>query len=370
MDDAREKQPVTQRVVSIDALRGFDMFWIVGGDALAVAICNWSNGPASAVMREQFEHVAWEGFRFYDLIYPLFLFLVGCVLPYSLDKYRETPTKVHWRLIRRTFLLVLLGLIANDLLQFDWPNMRWAGVLQRIGICYGAAALIYLHTRPRTQWIICGAILLGYWALLAWVPVPGRTGDVFSIQWNLAGYIDRLWLPGKILKPYYGFGDNEGIISTLPAIVTTLLGAQTGLWLRSKQSPWNKVFGMMAAGVVCLAVGWAWGHVFPIIKNIWTSSFVLVAAGWSLLLLSLFYAVIDVLGYRKWAFAFIVIGMNAITIYFMHYWVDFHQISEFFLGGTARLSGDFGSVILAAGVLVVEWLWLWFLYRQRVFLRV
>ncbi len=314
--------------------------------------------------------MAWEGFRCYDLIYPLFLFLVGCVLPYSLAKYREQPGRAHWRVVRRTVLLVLLGLVANDLLQFDWPQMRWAGVLQRIGICYGVAALIYLHTRPRTQWILGAVVLLGYWALLLWVPVPDRAGGVFSISGNLAGYLDRTWLPGKILEPYYGWGDNEGLLSTLPAIVTTLLGAQAGLWLQSSQSPWRKVGGLALAGVVCLGLGWAWGLVFPVIKNIWTSSFVLWAGGWSLLLLALFYAVIDVLGFRRWAFVFVVIGTNAITIYFMHYWVDFPQISQFFLGGVARLSGDFGPVVLAAGVLVIEWLWLWFLYRHRVFLRV
>jgi predicted acyltransferase len=363
-------ETASERVVSIDALRGFDMFWIIGGDTFFGVFFAWGGWTISPVLHEQLVHVEWEGFRFYDLIYPLFMFLVGCVLPYSLEKYRDRPAQAYWRVIRRTLLLVLLGMIANGLLQFDWPNMRWSGVLQRIGICYGAAALIYLCTRPRTQWLIAAAILLGYWALLVWVPVPGRTGGVFSMQWNLAAYLDRLLLPGKILEPYYGWGDNEGILSTLPAIVTTMLGAQAGLWLKSERGPWSKVGGLVVAGLICLAVGWTWGIVFPIIKNIWTSSFVLFAAGWSLLLLALFYAVIDVWRFRKWAFVFTVIGMNAITIYFMRYWVDFDEIAAFFLGGTARLCGDFGPVLLAAGVLVIEWLWLWFLYRHKVFLRV
>jgi predicted acyltransferase len=218
--------------------------------------------------------------------------------------------------------------------------------------------------------VLAAVILLGYWAILALVPVPGRTSGVFSIDGNLAGYLDRLCLPGKILKPYYGWGDNEGILSTLPALVTTLLGVQAGQWLRSEHRPWPKVGGLVAAGIVCLAAGWAWGQVFPIIKNIWTSSFVLVAAGWSLLLLAIFYALIDVLGYRKWAFALVVIGMNPITIYFMQGFVDFDQISKFFLGGTARLCGEFGLIVLIAGAVLAKWIWLWFLYRQRVFLRV
>jgi predicted acyltransferase len=156
----------------------------------------------------------------------------------------------------------------------------------------------------------------------------------------------------------------------LPAIVTTLLGVQAGLWLRSARGSWEKVGGLVVAGLCCLAAGWAWGLVFPIIKNIWTSSFVLFAAGWSLLLLALFYALIDVLGYRRWAFAFTVIGMNAITAYFVQYVVDWVEISQFFLGGTARWAGDGGPVLLLAGALIVQWLWLYGLYRHRIFLRV
>ncbi len=363
-------QPVAPRVVSIDALRGFDMLWIIGGDVLATALLDWGNWSFSPTLREQLEHVPWEGFRFYDLIYPLFMFLVGCVLPYSLEKYRERPAEAHWRIVRRTLLLVLMGMILNGLMQFDWPNMRWAGVLQRIGICYGIVAFLYLHTKAHDQVILSVVILLGYWAILLFVPVPGRTTGVLSIEGNLAGYLDRLLLPGKILEPYYGWGDNEGILSTLPALITTLMGVQAGRWLRSSHSPWRKVGGLLAAGIVCLAAGYAWGQVFPIIKNIWTSSFVLVSAGWSLLVLAAFYAVIDVLGYRKWAFVFIVIGMNPITIYFMQGFVNFEQIAEFFLSGPARLCGAFALVVLLAGALVVKWLWLWFLYRQRVFLRV
>lgn len=359
-----------RRVASIDALRGFDMFWIIGGDALALAILSKSSFSWAPTLAEQLEHVEWEGFRFYDLIFPLFLFLVGCVLPYSLAKYQDNPSQVYMRIARRVAALCLLGLLGAGLMDFDWPNLRIAGVLQRIGICYGIAALIYLHTKLIGHVVVTATILLGYWAILALVPVPGGAAGDYSIEGNLGGWVDRNYLPGRILELYYGFGDNEGILSTIPAVATVLLGALTGRWLRTGKGDWAKVAGMVAAGGVCLAVGYAWGNWFPIIKNLWTSSFVLVTAGWSLLLLSLFYVIIDIGGYRRWAFVFTVIGVNAITIYFAQRFIDFGQMSEFFLTGIASLSESWGVVIILAGTLGAKVLFLWFLYSKRVFLRV
>jgi predicted acyltransferase len=249
-------------------------------------------------------------------------------------------------------------------------NLRVAGVLQRIAVCYGVAALVALHTGWRGQALTAAAILLGYWALLALVPAPGSAAGDYSAEGNLAGYVDRHYLPGKILKPYYGYGDNEGLLSTIPAVATALLGALAGQWLRSGRSPAVRLLGLTLAGAACLLVGTAWGTVFPVIKNLWTSSFVLVAGGWSLLLLAAFHGVIDVLGFRRWAFAFAVIGANAITIYVVPRFVDFHKVADFFLGGAARHAGSFGPVLLAAGVLAAEWLFLLYLYRRGLFLRV
>lgn len=358
------------RILSIDALRGFDMFWIIGGDSLAVAILTTSGWSAAAQLAEQFEHVDWQGFRFYDLIFPLFLFLVGCVLPFSLDKYRDQPKAAYWRIVRRATLLVVLGLIGNNILQFDWGNLRIAGVLQRIGICYALAAILYLHARVRGQALAIAAILLGYWALLALFPVPGGSAGDYSKEGNLAGYVDRNFLPGKILKPYYGFGDNEGILSTIPAIATTLIGALAGQLLKSSLNAWSKAGWLALSGLACIAVGQAWGLTFPIVKNIWTSSFVLVAGGWSLLLLSLFYTILDVLKWRGWELFWVVIGMNAITIYVAQRFIDFSGMSKFFLAGIAGLCGDSSRTILLAGAIAAKWLFLYFLYRQKVFLRV
>ncbi|MGP0067288.1 MAG: acyltransferase family protein [Isosphaeraceae bacterium] len=375
-EDLPEKPHVVppERLTSIDALRGFDMFWIVGGDAVARALCKWWGTPEALQLGEQFEHVDWEGFRFYDLIFPLFLFLVGVVLPFSLRKYMtaEHPKGVALgRTARRVVLLFLLGLIYNNLLQFHFDQLRVTGVLQRIAVCYGIASLIFLFTGVRTQAILFVAILVGYWAILMYVPAPeSKTAGDLSIQTNLAGYLDRHYLPGKIYKSYYGFGDNEGLLSTIPAVATALLGVLAGHWLLSDRNRWLKAFGLAFAGAACLGLGFLWSREFPIIKILWTSSYVLVAGGWSLLLLSLFYTIIDVIKLRAWAFVFVVIGVNAITIYIAKDIIPFDEISRYFLGGVARYSGSFRPAVVPIGTVVLEWLFLFHLYRNRIFLRV
>lgn len=362
--------PTNDRVVSIDTLRGFDMFWIMGGDLLAKAILERTPWSFSPWLANQFEHEPWEGFRFYDLIYPLFLFLVGCVIPYSMAKYEGRPSDAHGRVLRRTLLLLLLGMVCNQLLQFQWSGMRWTGVLQRIGISYGIAAMTWLHTNTRQQVAVCVTILLAYWAILAWIPAPGGVAGDLTIEGNLGGYLDRHFLPGKILPEYYGWGDNEGILSTIPAVVTALLGVLCGTWLRTSQTGGRKCVGMASTGLALLVVGLIWGQYFPVIKNLWTSSYVLVAAGWSLLLLSLFYFIIDVLRWRRWTMCFVVIGMNPVTIYVASEFIDFEKIARFFTGGIMGLVPTWSQVILLVGQLTAQWLFLWFLYRHRVFLRV
>ncbi|MFO1066015.1 MAG: DUF5009 domain-containing protein [Pirellulales bacterium] len=369
------KQSRGERLLSIDALRGFDMFWITGGDALALAVLGLFSGAWAESLKQQLEHVEWQGFRFYDLIFPLFLFLVGCVLPFSLAKYRDRPADVYVRIARRTAALILLGLIGNGLLKLNFAELRYAGVLQRIGICYGAAALVFLHLRLRGQIALWLSILIGYWLILRFVPVPDGTAGDMTAEGNLAGYIDRHFLPGKIMKPYYGFGDNEGILSTIPAVATAMLGAFAGQWLKSQNSQSIKAIGLAGAGVTLIGIGLLWSVPFPIIKNLWTSSFVLVAGGCSLLLLALFYTVIDVIGFKAWSFFFVVIGMNAITIYVGDNFIDFPKMSQYFFGGVMRLLKEGGyeqaaQVVFRAGIVFIEWLVLWFLYSKRVFLRV
>lgn len=358
------------RVLSLDALRGFDMFWIVGGGAVFESLVQVWRHPVTETIQIQLQHVVWEGFRFEDLIFPTFLFLVGAVMPFSLSRRKErgeSSALIHLHVVRRAAVLILLGLINNGLLHFNWPETRWPGVLQRIGLCYLFGALIVLHTKWRTQAILVGVVLLAYWAVSVLVPAPGCQAGDLSMQGCLSSWVDQQLIPGSL---YYKYGDNEGVLSTIPAICTVLLGALAGQWLRSNNTGTRKAGGLALAGVASLIVGYLWGLAFPIIKILWTSSYVLYAGGWSLLLLALFYWVIDVKGYRRWAFPFVVIGMNAITIYFLDGFVDFRRIAEFFLGGVARFAGVYQPLVLPLGAFLAGWLLLWFLYRHRVFFKV
>jgi predicted acyltransferase len=362
---------VSPRLVSIDALRGFDMFWILGGGSLVKAFATLIGQPKLA---EQFEHVEWNGFRFYDLIFPTFLFIVGVVLPFSLSQYtalndsQQPRSQVYGRIFRRTFLLLLLGWLYNGLLQFNFGDMRWTGVLQRIGIGYFFAAMAVALLSIRSQVILFCSLLVGYWLLLRFVPAPGYAAYDLTQEGNLVGYIDRLILPGRFCC--YTLGDNEGLLSMLPAIATTLLGVLAGHWLRSDRPSMAKAIGLAAASITCLTAGYVWSFDFPINKILWTSSFVLWAGGWSLALLAIFYYVIDVLGIQRWAFFFIVIGMNPITMYLMQQFVDFKVMANFFGGGIAKHSGAAGPLVLAFVSVMLKWLVLLFLYRKKTFLRV
>jgi predicted acyltransferase len=361
----------TGRLQSIDALRGFDMFWIMGGDALFRAIANAAGAPWSPLVLRQLEHAEWEGFYFYDLIFPLFLFLVGAVLPFSLARQRSVPAALG-RIGRRTLLLVLFGLIYNGLLRFEWEDLRLAGVLQRIGICYGTGALIVMMTRSSVviRTVLALAILVGYTAIFqSFAPPGGSLGD-YAKETNLAGWVDRTYLPGKIYPAYYGFGDNEGLLSTIPAVATVLLGAVAGEILRKTGSPRSKLVALGLYGAIALVAGYGAQGYCPIVKNLWTATFVLVSAGWSFLLLALFYAIIDVKGWRAWSFPFVVIGANAITIYLAPVLVDFEFSAAAIFGGLARTVGLWGPAVIAAGVILCKWVFLYMLYRNRWFLRV
>jgi predicted acyltransferase len=370
-DDAKPQSFFQKRIASIDALRGFDMFWITGGEEIIHALHKTVPGPATNALEVQFHHMAWAGFHFYDLIFPLFIFVVGAVLPFSLTKRLEAGAnraQLYRHLFRRLILLFLLGLVYNHLLDFNFHDLRIAGVLQRIAICYFVAALVVMNTSVRGQAYVLGGILLGYWALMMLVPVPGFGAGVITPEGNLASFIDRHLLP----HPYccFAFGDNEGILSTLPAIGTALMGVMAGHWLRSDRSPNRKTLGLALAGVASLVVGFIWSFNFPIIKNIWTSTFVLFAGGWSLLLLALFYWIIDVKGFRRWAFFFTVIGVNAITIYVVWHLFKFETITTIFVHGFIGYLGPAQPIFWATSVMLTGWLFLYFLYRQKIFLKV
>ena len=369
MNEIRNES-TTGRVLSIDALRGFDMFWITGGGALLASLVKVWDNPVTRTIETQLEHVEWQGFRFEDLIFPLFIFLMGVVMPFSFSRRIErgqSRTVLHLHILKRTAGLLLIGLIMNGLLNFNWPEMRWPGVLQRIALCYLLSALIVANTKWRTQAIIIAAILVLYCLVTALVPAPGFEAGDLTKEGCLSSYIDQQLIPGRL---YYDLGDNEGVISTFPAICTALLGALAGHWLRSNRQATRKAAGLALAGVVSLAAGYLWSFFFPIIKILWTSSYVLFAAGWSLLLLALFYWIIDVKGYKKWSFFFVVIGANAITIYFLQSFVSFDAIAQKFLSGLADHAGQIAPLVIPFGAVMARWLLLYFLYRHRVFLKV
>ena len=361
----------SNRVASIDALRGFDMFWIAGGDALIYHLSKAAPLPVLVTLAGQFQHVEWEGFHFYDLIFPLFVFIVGLVLPFSLTRRLEAGgnrRELYQHALRRLFLLFFLGLLANGLLDLNFPDLRILGVLQRISIAYFCATLLVMNFKVRGQVVATALILLGYWALMAWVPVPGFGRGNFTMQGNLAAYIDQRFLPHPFCC--YDYGDNEGIISNIPAIASCMLGALAGHWLRTAYSQKRKLMGLIVAGAASLGAGLLWSLAFPIVKNIWSSSFVLFAGGWSLLLLALFYGIIDILGYRKWAFVFTVIGANSITIYLARHFFNFREVGLIFTHGFINSIGAWRPFTIELGSVVAGWLFLYYLYRQKIFLRV
>jgi len=373
--DVKPQPFIQKRIASIDALRGFDMFWIAGGEGIIHALYKVWPGATTRMLHVQFDHVPWAGFHFYDLIFPLFVFVVGAVLPLSLTRRLEEGAnrrELFRHIVQRFLVLFFFGLCYGGLLDLDIHRLRIPGVLQRIALAYFFAALVVMITNVRGQAAVAFGILVVYWLIMWLVPVPGVDHTLWATpQGNLAGFLDRHLIPNPQRFCCYPFGDNEGLLSTLPAISTCLLGVLAGHWLRStKFSPLRKALGLAAAGAVSLLVGWVWSLHFPIIKNVWSSSYVLWAGGWSMLLLALFYWIIDVKGFVRWSFFFKVIGMNAITIYLVDRFFQFHLISDVFLHGLYPLAGAYQPLLKSAGVIAMFWLFLYFLYRQKIFLRV
>jgi predicted acyltransferase len=369
MNSAAIKAPAG-RMVSIDALRGFDMFWIIGGDAFFRALFKLSDAPWAAALKVQLHHTKWDGFTFYDLIYPLFLFIVGVSMPFAISKRLQrgdSRSDLYAHIIKRTLVLLAFGLIYNQILELNFDNFRWTGVLQRIALCYFFAAIVFMNFRIKGQAIAIAVILFAYWAIMTLVPVPGHGAGVLTPEGNLASYIDRLLLPGRMCC--FKFGDNEGILATLPAVASVLLGGLAGHLLSSSFESKKKLLGLVIAGIAGLALGLLWNLVFPINKLLWSSSYVLYTAGWSFLLMALFYWVIDMRGYQKWAFPFVVIGLNPITIYVLDRVFDFGAVAGIFVNGIIGYLGALEPVVWIASMFVVKWLFLYFLYRQKIFLK-
>jgi len=360
-----------ERLKSIDALRGFDMFWISSGEAFFIALFMFINTPFFRELALQFDHPQWAGFRFYDMIFPLFLFIMGAVMPLSITRRLErgdSRKQIYRHIIQRTVLLFLLGLVYNGLFNFDFAVQRYSGVLQRFAITYFFAGIIVMHYKTRGQMIWAALILILYWVLLLTVPSPGFQPYDLTPRGNLCGYIDRTFLPGSFCC--YNFGDNEGILTMFPAITNVLFGVLAGHWLLGASDNVQKIKNLVIAGVLFITGGLMWSLVFPVNKYLWTGSYVLLTTGISFLLMTLFFWIIDVKGYHKWAFPFIVIGLNPITIYVAQGIFDFSIIANIFTHGFIDSLGSFKPVFYQFSVIIVKWLFLYFLYRKQIFLKV
>jgi len=388
LNTANDQQPVKlPRLLSLDALRGFDMFWIMSGEGVVHTLAKATGWPVLLWMSGQLHHTVWNGITFYDMIFPLFLFIAGVSMPYSMHnkmvKANVTEPgllppvekrKIYLSMLRRTLILIFLGMVVNGLFKWNgYEQTRFASVLGRIGLAWFFAGLIYLNFNFKQQLIWFGALLLGYWAAMMLIPVPGYGAGVLTMNGSLESYIDRLLLPGRLHDKVH---DPEGIFSTIPAIGTAMLGIFTGQFLKldsAKWPMWKKGVAMFIAGLILIGVGSLWGLTFPINKRLWTSSFVLFVGGWSLLFLSVFYMIIDVAGYRKWAFPFVLIGVNSILIYMAAEAgiIDFHYTANYLFGGLIQyVSQTWQAVCMAVAIVITQLALLYFLYRNKIFLKI
>ena len=366
----------SNRLLSLDALRGFDMLFIMGLTPVVAGLCNALGFGDGCWLASQMHHVKWHGFAQHDTIFPLFLFIAGAAFPFSFAAQvakGRTRAQICLKLLRRMAILVILGAVYNGMLRNGFDNLRWASVLGRIGLAWAGAGLLYVFCGVRTRLAVSVTILVGYGLSLALFTAPDAPpgADPFSMQWCIVGWIDRHLLPGRL---YLNTFDPEGLCSTLPAIVTAMLGMFCGDLLRSSRpslTGGRKVVLMLAVAVSFAIVAALFAPLCPINKNLWTPTFVLAAGAYSVAMLALFYWIIDVKEWRGWSFPLRVVGMNAITVYLLQRIVDFDAVSKFFVGGVAGLlPSAWCGVVVAAGHLVACWLVLWFLYRKNTFLKV
>ncbi len=395
----------SERLLSLDALRGFDMLWIMGAGAVVRAPGKDSESAVLRWIAGQLEHKEWAGFAFYDLIFPLFVFIVGVSMVWSLTRIlaeQGRPAAIR-RILGRSALLFAVGVFYSGGLSAAWPEIRLLGVLQRIALAYCGAGLLFCFFPVRALAGICAAILLGYWALMSWVPIRdirldrenvGRLAAATGVTnvhalflntsnrvsgrcepgYNLANHVDFQFLPGKKYDTYW---DPEGLLSTLPAVGTCLLGVFAGLLLRSREfcDRWKLIY-LASFGLAAVLLGFLWGTQFPVVKKIWTSSFVLVAGGYSALLLALFYGVVDVCKWQRWCAPFVWVGLNPITIYVLGNLLGgYGKVAARLVGGDvkrlldATFAKGMGDIVISIVGLALAVLLARFLHQRRVYIR-
>ncbi|QMT60353.1 acyltransferase family protein [Legionella sp. PC997] len=363
------------RILSLDVFRGLTM-------ALMVLV----NSQGTRMTFPILEHAEWNGFTLADFVFPAFLFIVGITTVISLKRHLkvESKTLLYRSILTRTVLLFLFGMFLNAFpSHFDLATVRVYGILQRIAFCYFICALLYLNTSVKTQFFIFFGILIGYWYFLTQIPIPGTGMDQLSMTNNWVSYIDSLlFSPVHLLSKTF---DPEGLLSTIPAIATTLSGVLVGHFLLTPINKQKKSMIIIATGILSLLLAWIWSYNIPINKNLWTSSFVLWSSGFSLIVFGLCFFIIDVLGYTKWSLPFKIFGMNALFIFIFHVLLLKIQsmfvvtlpngahdvlrvaISEYLFGG---LGPQCAGLFYALLFLFFNFLVASFLYSRKIFVKI
>ena len=363
-----------KRLLSIDALRGFDMFFISGGAAFLYYLQKQTNWAWIEVLVDQMKHPAWDGFTFYDFIFPLFLFISGVSLSFSIKRNRAkniAKSVLYKKAFRRMLILIVLGIIYKNapLPLFEPSEIRYGSVLGRIGFATFITTMLYLNFSKvqRLYWVV--GILIAYYAALYLIPVPGFGAGDLSFEGNLVGWVDRALMPGILRQGTY---DELAILTQLPALCLAVMGAWAGDILQNQDdTDYKRLQTLILIGSISILIGLAWNLHFPINKHLWSSSFIALTGGMSFLILALFYWLIDVLHFQKWAFFFKVIGMNSLVIYFANSFINFKYTANKLFGGLLHpIDERWHELFLSIGALGLVWLFLYVLYRNRIFVKV
>lgn len=372
-------KPTKKRLASLDALRGMDMFWILGGQSIFAALFVVTGWTGWKVFEAHTLHSEWHGFTFYDLIFPLFIFLSGVAMglaPKRIDHLPWNERKIFYRkAIKRLFLLCALGVMYNHGWGTGIPlaldEIRYASVLGRIAIAWFFCAMLVWHTSIRTQVFTAAGLLLGYWVLMSFIPVPGGIAGDLSAAGSWNAWFDKHLLPG--ISYQNRAVDPEGVLSSLPAVVNAMIGVFAGQLIAkaSKLGEWKVAGILFAIGVLSVCLGWLWDLQFPVNKELWTSSFILVTVGWSAILLAIFYALVDILNGQKLAYPFVIIGANSIIIYLASSLVNWEYISLSVFGGfIAAVSAVWQPLLAVVALLLVQLLVLHWMYKRKIFVSV
>jgi predicted acyltransferase len=358
--------PPNRRLVSLDALRGFAMFWLIGGREFSLAVIACLYPPLVDAFETQVTHPRWQGFVAWDLVMPMFLFVVGTSMPFAMAKRIEHGGSLrltYWRIARRVAVLWILGIFAQTIKYEPEGLELYSNSLQAIAVGYLVTSVALLHLRLRGQIILCVSLVLGYGALLMFVPFAGHAAGTLEPNANIARYVDELVLGG--FRRHHTF---TWVLTSLGFAATVLLGAMAGHLLRGRLPAGRKLLLLAAIGLGCMAGGWLWSYWLPLNRHLWTSSMILWAGGWSFLLVALFYAVIDVAGIKRWAFPLVVIGANALLAYVLD--PVFERTSDILvLGLVKHCTVPYLNLFSSAIEIGLLWLVLWYLYRNRTFLR-